>query len=368
MMLNVKNGVGCFNMNYHSFSSSKHEGIVKGEFLYSSSIDNISNLYAHYAYNDRGAKLPIVILMHGYVQDASAMTPWIMCDMARFGFFACAVGMRGRDGADGSVDVSGRELYDIIDAIEYIKHNFADIVDANNINVVGYSGGGGNVFGLAAKFPDYFNLLVSHFGISDYGYDPINSWWATNPNRRPSMKNWIGHTPDENIGAYYCRAHHLGVGKNFMGGFLYIFHDTGDDNVPVIQSKVVANEMDKNNLNNYYLSITTPDDSVRWIHANPHENEPIRLSREVWGMPVLNKIHKNWCVPKQCQMLVQGYLVTKRFEIWLGNGQEHVANVDYDTQMKTYNIKPLTGSVLVTIKQENNKATQIIDKETLIKL
>lgn len=354
-----------FSINFLP-TKQNNQLIVTGNFTYSSTIDDISNLYAHYAYKKSETNLPVVILMHGYTQDANTMTKWIMENMAEYGFFTCAVGMRGRNGATGSVDVSGRELYDIIDAVEYIKNKFSSVVDNTQIHVAGYSGGGGNVFGLAAKFPDYFNTLASHFGISDYGYDTVNSWWATNPSRRNSLEEWIGFSPSNNIGAYYSRAHQYGVGKNFKEGFLWMFHDSADTNVPPVQSQLVQNQMDINNRTNYFLSITTPNDDPRWIHGSPGENEPVRFTRDYWGPPIIEKQYPQWSVNEQDSMLIQGYLKTKRFEIWLGNGQEHVAELTYDVDTGTYLINPLTGAVEVSITQGNKSAVQTITEETTI--
>ncbi|PAD85009.1 hypothetical protein CHH57_01480 [Niallia circulans] len=355
-----------FSINYKPVIKKQNQLLFSGDFQYSSTIDDISNLYAHYAYKKSDTNLPIVILMHGYTQDSKSMTAQIMKDMAEYGFFTCAVGMRGRDGATGSVDVSARELYDVIDAVEYVKNNFSDVVDPSQIHVAGYSGGGGNVFGLAAKFPDYFNSLVSHFGISDYGYNPVNSWWATNPSRRTSLENWVGYNPTNNLGAYYSRAHQYGVAKNLTDGFLWMFHDSEDTNVPPVQSQIVKEQMDLNNRTNYYLSVTTPNNTPRWIHASPGENNPVRFTRDYWGVPILNKLYPQWSVKETGNMLIQGYLKTKRFEIWLGTGQEHVAELTYNVITGSYTINPLSGTIEVSIKQDNRSALQSINKLTTI--
>ena len=131
-----------------------------GAHIYSSTIDPIDNLYSKYSYYTSEDKLPIVVLMHGYTQSADSITSQIMEDMAQYGFFAVAVGMRGRNGAGGKPDVSGRELYDIYDCVQSIKAEFSDVVDVNSVHVSGYSGGGGNVIGLASKFPDTFQNYV----------------------------------------------------------------------------------------------------------------------------------------------------------------------------------------------------------------
>lgn len=327
--------------------------VKTGVVAYASSIDpSITNLYAKVAYDSTKTNLPIVILMHGYTQDASTMTPWIMNDMAKYGLFAVAVGMRGRNPQNQTLwDISARELHDIVDAVEYVKANYGDFVDPTNVNVSGYSGGGGNVFGLAAKFPDYFNVLVSHFGISDYGYDAVNSWYATNPERQASLAQFIGFTPTTNLGAYRSRAHHLGAGKNFAGGFLFMFHDDADTNVPSRQSVSVGDQMTANSRTNFDLNVSVPSDPIRWIHASPDPNQPVRFSRDIWGPDILAKTYPQWTIAASGTALICGYLKTKLFEIWLDGGKTEVADLTYDTVAGTYTVTPLTGATSVTVKQ-----------------
>jgi predicted acyl esterase len=86
------------------------------------------------------------------------------------GYFVVAAGMRGRKGASGSEDASGKEIHDIYDAIQYVQTNFPALV-SDKVTISGYSGGGGNALAAASKFPDTFNVVVDHLGMSDYGYD-----------------------------------------------------------------------------------------------------------------------------------------------------------------------------------------------------
>jgi len=97
-----------------------------GNFTYSSSIDSITDLYAVYSY-DSGftADLPIVCFGHGFGGDADTITLAQMHTYAAEGFFVLNIGMRGRNDADGDKDASGREIYDLYDAIEYVKTNYA---------------------------------------------------------------------------------------------------------------------------------------------------------------------------------------------------------------------------------------------------
>jgi len=138
------------------------------------------DLKAELNFDNQKLHAPIVVVMHGY----SPITnfPDVRTQAQRLcnaGFFAISVALRGRDGSDGIRDSGGVEIYDIYDAVEYIKHDpmFGQLVDPNNVHITGYSGGGGNVMSALTKFPDYFRLGSGFFGMSDYGYDQVYGWY-----------------------------------------------------------------------------------------------------------------------------------------------------------------------------------------------
>ena len=67
---------------------------------------------------------------------------WSTFGIALSGLFVIAVSKRGRDGSAGKGDAWGKELYDICDAVEYVKRHYALYVDPTNINITGASAGG----------------------------------------------------------------------------------------------------------------------------------------------------------------------------------------------------------------------------------
>ena len=80
-------------------------------FTYESTIDDINNLYAKLAYKaDTTSRLPLVVIMHGYIEEVSNITDDIFLRMADKDVAILAVGMRGRDGADGQPDASGKNV------------------------------------------------------------------------------------------------------------------------------------------------------------------------------------------------------------------------------------------------------------------
>ncbi|MCM3216353.1 prolyl oligopeptidase family serine peptidase [Niallia taxi] len=339
---------------------------VSGGFTYSSSIDDIKNLYARIEYKDSGTKLPLVILMHGYVEQVSDIEDDVFTRYADEGAFVLAVGMRGRDGADGKKDASARELYDIYDAINYvIKDNYSDVIDAENISFVGYSGGGANGLGMAVKYPDLFDNIVAHFPISDYGYDNESGWWQQDTYPRDRIEDYIGGTPDEVPNAYFSRAHALGIG-NYSIGNLYLFEDEEDEAVSVKQTTDVVEQLEKLKMDNYYVDITDKNDNPRWLHSLPQPDQPVINTEKVFMPDIVSHKHDNKGIATKGIFKVMGYIVTKDFEIWLGDGTKEVADLAYDVSKKEYTVTPLTGEMEVTIKQGGETTKQTIKEQSKI--
>lgn len=305
-------------------------------FTYESTIDDINNLYAKLAYKaDTTSRLPLVVIMHGYIEEVSNITDDIFLRMADKDVAILAVGMRGRDGADGQPDASGRELYDIYDAINYVIDRYS-IIDDSNVNIVGYSGGGGNALGMAVKFPDLFNTVTSHFGIVDYGYDEESGWYqgGTYPTER--IENFVGSSPTDNIDFYKTRNALYGIGN--YEGFVYLFHDSDDESVPVHHTLNLKSVLDNNGKENYFASITTEEDEIRWIHSLPYENEPVINSEDVWLEDVKNGKNENVNLAPSGSLIVSGYLVTDNFELWLGDGLDVTAKLNYDLDKDVFDL------------------------------
>lgn len=336
------------------------------------------NLSMKLTYPAGGTNLPIVVLMHGFNEEAADFDAAALKRFPRYGAFCAFVDMRGRGSSSGTPDVSAREIYDIADAITYITTNYADIVDADNINLVGYSGGGGNAYAVAAKFPDLFNTVTAFFGISDYGHDVTDGWYqnGATAQSKTNMETWIGDNPTNVPNAYHARAHVLGV-TNYTGGQLMIFHDEGDTSVPVVNSTNVTDAMDAAGLTNYadYITIAATSSYYRWSHGLP--NYPANVIRaEPTFMDVITAgTHAAWTIPASGTVTVLGYIVTKRFTIWLratgGStyGLDAAATVVYDTTTDTYTITPLTtGGIDVTITQgaKTGSATNITAETAVV--
>lgn len=336
-------------------------------FRYPSSIDMaITNLFAAYKYPTGGTNLPIVVLMHGWRLETTEFSVMTMNRIASYGLFALAVGMRGRNGADGTKDASAREIFDIVDAVEQVRTNFASVVDPNKVAIVGYSGGGGNALAAACKCPDYWNVVVSHFGMSDYGRNDPNGWYYNNGGGYTAeIATAVGDTPSNVPNQYYARDATVAI-PNFSGGKLRLYHDKADNTVPWVHSSRIAAAMDAAGLSNYVASYTQQGDAVRWIHGDPDSSPDLITAEPAWSADILSQAA--WTVPASGTVTVIGYIKTKRFTIWLNAngtaslGIDAAATVAYNTATDTYTVTPLTtGGVDVAITQgtKTGSATNI---------
>lgn len=346
---------------------------TENTFLYSSSIDSIANLYAKYSYDSGLTNMPILILMHSWTANANEFTQVMMQKFASYKYFAVSVGMRARNGASGSRDASARELHDVKDAVTYVLNNFSSLVNPKKIHFAGWSGGGGTSLGLCAKFPDLFGMTVDNFGMSDYGYDPTESWRVTNPTYATQIIADIGAISETN--EYLSRVHVNSIG-NYVGK-LFMFHDLSDSFVNVINSQNIRDKLIDLGKQNYKYYQSQSGDSDRWTHGIPSIGSDIEAAEQYWkdeGLKLTNKSIKS-----SGTFYISGYLITKRFEIWLGNGTVSLdgtnrnATLVYDIANDSYTVTPiLEGSatdVEVKITQfgsPNKTATQTISTETEI--
>ena len=134
---------------------------------YRSSVDGTGPLLVDVCFQPSPKKLPLIVVMHGYGGGRDPVRPDIV-RLAQRGLFAIAPDMRGRGRSAGQWDSGGLDVMDIYDAVQFGLREFAGQIDASNLNVMGYSGGGGNTFSCVVRFPDLFRVAASFFGVPDY--------------------------------------------------------------------------------------------------------------------------------------------------------------------------------------------------------
>jgi pimeloyl-ACP methyl ester carboxylesterase len=281
------------------------------------------------------------------------------------GFAALEPDMRGRSGANGANDASGREIYDIYDALVAFRARYADYVDPDIAIIAGHSGGGANVLAACCKFPDTFAAAVDIYGIADYGRDPTNGWYQNTGAYTSVIAAAVGDTPTNTPDAYYARDAVAAI-HNYTGGKLVLLHDTGDTDVPYVNSTRIKAAMDAVGLTNYATSFTTVGDSPRWTHASVYPIGANWAAAKAVFLPLIAGAAA-WTIPASGTVTVIGYIKTKRFSIWLNYGLDAAATVVYDTVAGTYTVTPLTSNavVAVTITQGAKSASGNTNGATL---
>lgn len=331
---------------------------VSNQFSYSSSVSEDGNgpldLFAELNYDSARDDAPIAVVMHGYSPTTGNFSN-VRANAQRLrdaGFFAISVAMRGRDGSDGVRDSGGVEIYDIYDAVEAVKSAYPDLVDETNIHITGYSGGGGNTMSALTKFPDYFRLGSSYFGISDYGFDQSSGWYFNGAasNHQSRLRADIGNpTLDSPIieDRYHARASNL-ASKNNPYSEIHLFVNSNEPTCPPVnvtsyRDNAVSAAVTEGEFDNIHLHIPSTSGTYEdfngngvndsgemqwWPHGFPdadeqHAAESWYLDRLLAGSipePVLNT---------EDELFVAGFVKTKKFELWLGDGANAAGQMQY---------------------------------------
>ena len=346
-----------------STASYTDGGIVAGTFVYPSTADPAyTTLFAAYAYPAGRAGLPIVTHMHGFAGTVSGMVARNWARQAAQGAFVVVPSMRGVDGGGASTaqDASGREIYDINDAINYVRSNFSTVVDTNMVVAMGYSGGGGNALNYASRFPDSAAVVVDHFGITDYGYNTTWGWYQAGASggQQSALVTMIGNTPTLAPDNYRARSAVEALPRNY-GGHVYIFHDDQDASVPIAQSSALVTNLVAYS-RSYTTNFTTTTNAVRLTHSNPNDSAGVSQTEAVWLANVVAGAHRPWLMPTAGTNRVNMWLTSRAgWGITLsGTNQTKVADLAYNTATRTYTVTPLTAPLDFTITQGSGSVTR----------
>jgi dienelactone hydrolase len=337
-------------------------GLVAGTFTYPSTADPaFTSLFAAYAYPQGRANLPIVTHMHGFAGTVSGMVARNWARQAAQGAFVVVPSMRGVDGGGSSTaqDASGREIYDINDAINYVRSNFSTVVDTNMVVAMGYSGGAGNAMNYASRFPDSAAVVVDHFGITDYGYNTTWGWYqaGASAGQQSALVSMIGNTPTLLPDNYRARSAVEALPRNY-NGHVYMFHDDADTSVPITQTRALVTNLVAYG-RSYTTNFTTTTNAVRWTHSNPNDSAGVSQTEAIWLSNVVAGAHRPWLMPTSGTVRVNAWLTSRRgFGITLGTGVNEVADVNYNTDTRSYTVTPLTAPLDFTITQGSGSITR----------
>lgn len=359
---------------------------VQSNYGYHSSIsrdaDGPLDLLAELNYDDARSKAPIAVVMHGY-SPATGNFDDIRGNAQRLrdnGFFAISVAMRGRDGSDGVRDSGGLEIHDIYDAVEAVKSNpkFAKLIDPTNVHITGYSGGGGNVMSALTKFPDSFRAGSAYFGMSDYGYDGAKGWYFKGAGgRNKQLAKDIGNPKtggDAVLDRYLARASNL-ASKNNPYSEIHLFVNDNEKICPkwnslsyrdhAVAAQSFPGEFDNitvhiGGLGTYqdfnHNKVNDPNELQNWPHGHPNARQ--QDAAELWyrdrllagAIPHPKLNHTD-------TLRVAGYVVTSRFKLWLGDGQNAAADL-------AYSLTPAKNTFSLVIASSDKSATGKLSVDT----
>ncbi len=352
-------------------------------FTYSSTVSSNAgkplSLTAEITYDRGRTNAPIMVVMHPF-SDLTGQFAAYLANARRFeeaGFFVVLPAMRQREGSEGIRDNGGVEIYDIYDAIESVKQTFPGQVDSSNVSITGYSGGGGNVLSALTKFPDYFRVGAAYFGISDYGYNTNSGFYFNGaPERiRTLLEAQPGNpTPPSTsqiTDRYLARASNL-ASKNNPFSEIHLFvnrdekvcfpvHDTSyRDNALAAASypgeftNIMVHIGDRGLYQDFNGNgLNDPDEEQYWPHGQPtadqqHAGDAWYLHRLLTGQipePMLREAGN---------FFVAGFVKTKRFMLWLGDGQNAAGDLAYSLaaskkhfEFRLRSLNPVTGRLSV---------------------
>ncbi len=311
-------------------------------------------LTAELNYDREKSNAPIAVIMHQFSAangnfDLYRHHAEALCER---GFFTIMPAMRGREGSDGARDTGGREIHDILDAVEAAKAQYPELTDGDQVYLTGYSGGGGNVMSALVRFPDYWNAASAFFGISDYGYDTTNGWYfnGAKSSHQAILRADIGDpTPPADplvTDRYFARASRL-ASKNNPYAEIHLFVNDTETLVPGLHHQLyrdnaiaaASQEGEFDNITFHLGSLdkyqdfngdgqNSPDEHQYWKHGTlPTE---ALAAAEQWF--ITRMATKSISTPKlnrRDELLVIGYLKTKSFALYLGDGQNAAAELTY---------------------------------------
>lgn len=329
--------------------------IIVREIAYSSSVEDLSPLYADIAYDPKIKGAPVMIHVHGDIPGTRMGSIGGAHYYAQKGFFAIAPSLRGRDNSAGECDVFGREIYDIYDVVEYAKEHYGEYIDPTNINVTGGSAGGMASISAVVHFPDYFRMSIPYYGSADTGdwlrqmqmFGKTQEKWLDERRKQGWPEGSISlfthiirgldGMPDEVPDKLMARNKVLGA-INCPYTEIHMIWDEQDGVAPSITKRnhafqARAQEMGFTNVHIHYSKRGDPIRYLHWITPDNTTAQRFFIPKILAGTvppPVLADAGR---------MVVLGFLKTHRFLVWLGEGDDAVARLDYKMSPSRYEFR-----------------------------
>ncbi len=298
--------------------------IEREHVIYTSAIDGLTPLHADVVFRPDGIAKPMALVLHGFHCRRQSVAA--DCDaLAAAGVFCVAPDMRGHGDSAGAHDCGALQLCDAVDALREAAAACPAECDPARISALGYSGGGGNVLGLLTKFPDLLQAGAAFFGISDYAL-----WHATRgrPDCNATMERALGGTPAE-VPLRYAARSSLAAVVNNPRTRLHLFWDAEERDCPPVLNERFVEAAGSLGHTNVTAHVSRPGDATRWRHGYrsgvPDLDEADRLF-----LPDFLASARDVSLPPRGELHVCGFMVTRRFAVWIGAGTEGWARVRYD--------------------------------------
>ena len=293
------------------------------KLVYAGSVDGTSPLYADMAWIGNGRRKPLLAVMHGFGGQSGDVAQDIR-DLSAAGMFCVAPDMRGRGDSAGEWDAGGLDVHDIVDALLAAIQKYPDEIDQTNINIVGYSGGGGNCYLAATRFPDLFHVAAPFFGISDYGL-----WHETRgrPDCNEVMEKALGGEPSEKPAVYAARNTCLAAG-NARATRWHIFWDEKETACPPILNEKFIEACHAVGLRNVTPHKSRVNNKTRWIHGYRKNQPQLGRADRIFCGEIRSAV-PDLSLPISGALTVCGYLVTRHFQVFVEDGRRGVVKIRY---------------------------------------
>jgi len=301
-------------------------------YRYKSSVDGTKPLLVDVCYKPARKQIPLIVVMHGYGGGRDPVRPDLI-RLAGKGLFAIAPDMRGRGGSAGEFDSGGLDVMDIYDAVQFCCRKFARQIDESNLNIIGYSGGGGNTYSCFVRFPDTFRVAASFFGIPDYrAWHQSRGRVDCNKSMEAALRGKPGRLP----AIYAARNATQAAGNNGQTRF-HIFWDEEETACPGWMNQEFLTASRASGLRNCIAHQSRERDKVRWHHGYTTNWPELIRAEDLFVPEILGGKVAEPRLPCSGKLVVPGFVVTKHFQIWVQPrdkpdllGRSGVAEIEYE--------------------------------------
>ncbi len=239
---------------------------------------------------------------------------------------------------------------DIYDCVSESLRRYGARIDAANLNIWGYSGGGGNALSAAVRFPDLFSTVTAFFPMTDYAF-----WHDDSAAYREKIAGRVGGAPADRPGRYAARNAVLAAGNNARSA-VHIFWDSEESVCSPRMDWAFVNAAHACGCYNVSPHESRPGDAERWRHGYPHDWPQLAAVEERFFGEILRG-GRDVSLPESGHLVVPGFVVTKRFSVFVGDGAEGAAGVEYDLgEEPTFRLRPVAGAIAGGVRVEMHRS------------